>query len=110
MGPGVKLPWLFFARRGFWGRKVPPPALEGLAQGPAPGEAAEVSAERARALSQVGGVRAIGLCKQRRSMAQVLPSAVPQLAPYPVPPQRAPGRLWAARHSQGEAQPQGSGA
>merc|ERR1740130_34177 len=64
VGPGVKLPWLFFARRGFWGRKVPPPALEGLAQGPAPGEAAEVSAERARALSQVGGVRAIGLCKQ----------------------------------------------
>lgn len=63
VGPGVKLPWLFFAKRSFWA-KAPPTDVHSLAQPAAEGEAAEVSAERARTLTQVGGVRAIGLSKQ----------------------------------------------
>ena len=63
VGPGVKLPWLFFTKPSFWA-KAPPADVHLLAQPAAKGEAAEVSAERARALTQVGGVRAIGLAKQ----------------------------------------------
>ena len=63
VGPGVKLPWLFFAQRSFWA-KAPPTDVHRLAKPAAKGEATEVSAERARALTQVGGVRAIGLSKQ----------------------------------------------
>ena len=63
VGPGVKQPWLFFTKRTFWA-KAPPTDVHSLALPAAEGEAAEVSAERARALEQVGGVRAIGLVKQ----------------------------------------------
>ena len=63
VGPGVKQPWLFFTKRAFWA-KAPPTDVHSIALPAAEGEAAEVSAERARALEQVGGVRAIGLVKQ----------------------------------------------
>jgi len=70
VGPGVKLPWNFFALPGFWS-KSKPSDVAGISRGPAEGEAAEVSDERRRAAhEQVGGVRAIGLSKQYAGAAK----------------------------------------
>jgi len=64
VGPGVKQPPLFFLQPTYWrqsaGKKA---SVEECSKGAAPGEAAEVSAERERVKAQQGGVRAIGLSK-----------------------------------------------
>ena len=62
VGPGVKYHPLFFAKASFWKKSAPTDPMQ-AAQPPPAGEAAEVSEERKRTLTQVGGVRALGLSK-----------------------------------------------
>ena len=64
VGPGVKLHPLWFLKSCRRGAKRPASNVSAMAKPPATGEAAEVSAERARVLDeQRGGLRALGLSK-----------------------------------------------